>query len=423
MSAYAPPQQQSPATAPVAKPQRLLRSTTPLGQPTGAIQPIGALVNRGTQGGGRPLDTSTRAIMESRFGHDFSKVRIFTDARAEESAQAVNAQAYTMGPNLVFGRGMYAPNSSAGQHLLAHELTHVVQQSKSGGTPSTSAQAKLNVNRPGDAAEREADAAATQVLAGRPVTVAAAAPSSFGGIVQRREVCDDNGVCYSTDDAPNTASLLPPAQQNASPVTSPAPAAATEPAASDGQFGPPAPNACYPPAPEPNFTPAAGPAPEDPSSPGMVSLCNRDFTGALGGLVPARHCFAWYHENGSNMTPASIDPANTSTYDNKTSGTPDPDPNKDANCPTTFDVDPECVRQQYAAVSPSDYSLDENNCCSTAYKAILNCGGQPHQQDFPAENHGMGLPDGYGGGWKKDLFGAGRRYLEHLGSGEGTPLR
>jgi hypothetical protein len=77
---------------------------------------------------GQPLDSMTRGFMESRFGHDFSKVRVHTDARAAESARAVNAQAYTVGHNVVFGSGLYAPESDAGRRLLAHELSHVLQQ-------------------------------------------------------------------------------------------------------------------------------------------------------------------------------------------------------------------------------------------------------------------------------------------------------
>lgn len=77
---------------------------------------------------GQPLDITTRGFMESRFGHDFSHVRVHTDSRAAESARAVNAIAYTVGRNIVFGAGHYEPASSRGRHLLAHELTHVTQQ-------------------------------------------------------------------------------------------------------------------------------------------------------------------------------------------------------------------------------------------------------------------------------------------------------
>jgi hypothetical protein len=66
--------------------------------------------------------------MESRFGKDFSRVRVHADAQAAKSAQEVNALAYTVGHDIVFGAGRYSPGTSSGQHLLAHELTHVVQQ-------------------------------------------------------------------------------------------------------------------------------------------------------------------------------------------------------------------------------------------------------------------------------------------------------
>jgi hypothetical protein len=79
---------------------------------------------------GDALQRSVRENMEGRFGHDFSGVRIHTDARAAESARSVNALAYTVGNHVVFGRGQYAPSSRSGQHLLAHELAHTVQQSK-----------------------------------------------------------------------------------------------------------------------------------------------------------------------------------------------------------------------------------------------------------------------------------------------------
>jgi len=77
---------------------------------------------------GQPLDAATRAFMEPRFGHDFSGVRVHADLRAAESAQAVNALAYTVGRDVVFGAGQYAPTTNAGRRLMAHELTHVVQQ-------------------------------------------------------------------------------------------------------------------------------------------------------------------------------------------------------------------------------------------------------------------------------------------------------
>jgi hypothetical protein len=82
-------------------------------------------------GGGQPLPEPVRAFFEPRFNQDFGRVRIHTSARAAESARSVNALAYTVGPNIAFGVGQYAPETAAGQRLLAHELTHVVQQGQS----------------------------------------------------------------------------------------------------------------------------------------------------------------------------------------------------------------------------------------------------------------------------------------------------
>ena len=77
---------------------------------------------------GQPLDTDTHSFMESRLGYDFSGVRVHTDQRAMDSAVAVDARAYTVGRDIAFGAGQYAPQTSVGRQLLAHELTHVIQQ-------------------------------------------------------------------------------------------------------------------------------------------------------------------------------------------------------------------------------------------------------------------------------------------------------
>jgi hypothetical protein len=79
---------------------------------------------------GQRLDPATRAFMEPRFGLDFNRVRVHTDAKAADSARAVHALAYTVGNDVVFGTGQYAPGSSEGRRLLAHELSHVVQQTE-----------------------------------------------------------------------------------------------------------------------------------------------------------------------------------------------------------------------------------------------------------------------------------------------------
>jgi Domain of unknown function (DUF4157) len=77
---------------------------------------------------GHPLDSATRSFFEPRFGRDFSHVRVHTDTQAASSAKSIQARAYTAGPNIAFASGQYAPETPAGRTLLAHELTHVVQQ-------------------------------------------------------------------------------------------------------------------------------------------------------------------------------------------------------------------------------------------------------------------------------------------------------
>ncbi len=88
-----------------------------------------ASVDQAIAGPGKPLDGNTRDFMESRFGQDFSQVRIHQGSDAEKSAHDVNANAYTLGNDIVFGADQYDPHSHTGKRLLAHELTHVLQQS------------------------------------------------------------------------------------------------------------------------------------------------------------------------------------------------------------------------------------------------------------------------------------------------------
>jgi hypothetical protein len=82
------------------------------------------------KGGGQPLSANDRAFFEPRFGYDFGQVRVHTHSRAAESARAVNARAFAIGSDIVFGAGQYSPETVVGKRFLAHELTHVVQQSK-----------------------------------------------------------------------------------------------------------------------------------------------------------------------------------------------------------------------------------------------------------------------------------------------------
>jgi hypothetical protein len=110
----------------------------PLGSAPAAIQRAGAACEneqatsipsvRLRHGPGEPLPQATRGFFEPRFGHDFSRVRVHADAAAADAARAVRARAYTIGSHIVFDRGQYAPATAEGKRLLAHELTHVVQQ-------------------------------------------------------------------------------------------------------------------------------------------------------------------------------------------------------------------------------------------------------------------------------------------------------
>ncbi len=108
---------------------------------------------------GQPLDAPTRAFMEPRFGHDFGKVRVHADARAAESARAVNALAYTVGHDVVFGAGQYSGTTKAGRELLAHELVHVMQQ---GSAPVP---ARLTIGSAHCPAEAEADSLGNAIAA------------------------------------------------------------------------------------------------------------------------------------------------------------------------------------------------------------------------------------------------------------------
>ncbi len=132
-------------------------------------------------GGGSPLEGSTRTYMESRLGHDFSDVRIHTGPKADESARAIHAQAYTVGTNVVFQAGKFAPDTPSGAHTLAHELTHVAQQ-KAGPVAGTPAPGGIRLSDPTDSFEQAAERTAATALA---PTAQASAAGSGEASVQR----------------------------------------------------------------------------------------------------------------------------------------------------------------------------------------------------------------------------------------------
>ena len=135
---------------------------------------------------GAPLAIETRDFMESGLGADFGDVRIHTDSKASESARSVQAHAYTVGNDVVFQSGKYEPESDSGKRMLAHELTHVVQQ-RSGPVAGTPAPGGIKVSNPSDAFEQAAEGSADRVMTGAAPTPAATAPAA----VQREEDDDE----------------------------------------------------------------------------------------------------------------------------------------------------------------------------------------------------------------------------------------
>jgi Domain of unknown function (DUF4157)/L,D-transpeptidase catalytic domain len=121
-----------------------------------AARPARALSVNIPRPGGRPLESALRTLMESRFGHDFSRVSVHTDAEAARSARRLKAQAYTVGSDIYFGGGRYAPESTDGLRLLAHELTHVVQQSRQSWMPGMIRRKKHKTECSGDCASAKA---------------------------------------------------------------------------------------------------------------------------------------------------------------------------------------------------------------------------------------------------------------------------
>ncbi len=114
---------------PIEEEEELLQAKEMSGQTSEFNSSIEANINA-VRGGGTLLPESVRSYFEPRFGYDFRQVRVHTDTRAVESTRAVNARAFTFGRNIVFGASEYSPETARGKRLVAHELTHVVQQAR-----------------------------------------------------------------------------------------------------------------------------------------------------------------------------------------------------------------------------------------------------------------------------------------------------
>jgi hypothetical protein len=139
---------------------------------------------------GHPLDFETRRFFERRFAHDFSKVRVHSDARAGASARAINAFAYTVGNDVAMGNNQYAPHTEHGKRLLAHELVHTIQQNSSPRvTPAT-----LLLDNPSSHAEQEAAGCARMTMSNGNPAVPRVANRPGRSIVARacftKEVCE-----------------------------------------------------------------------------------------------------------------------------------------------------------------------------------------------------------------------------------------
>ena len=122
---------------------------------------VPSIVHEVLRSPGQSLDRETRAFMEPRFGHDFSRVRVHTDSKASESERAVNALAYTVGHDVVFGQGQFAPATISGKHLIAHELTHVAQKGNNEHSPEM-----LRIGRANSQLEADADRHSASLGAG-----------------------------------------------------------------------------------------------------------------------------------------------------------------------------------------------------------------------------------------------------------------
>lgn len=157
---------------------------------------------------GRPLDAATRRRMEQATGADLGAVRVHTDAQADRAAREINAHAFVHGQDVFFRGGRYEPHSKAGRELLAHELTHTVQQKAT--PPAAPPPSEFRISQPGDAVEREADAVARGVARGQ------AAPPAVG----------PDGAA---------APVLARAPANAPPPATPAPPGGPKPAAGGGR--------------------------------------------------------------------------------------------------------------------------------------------------------------------------------------------
>jgi len=148
---------------------------------TNSVSDVPPIVHEVLHSPGHSLDSGTRSFMEPHIGHDLSDVRVHTDSRAADSARAVNALAYTVGRDIVFGDGNYTPGTREGKSLLAHELTHVSQNAGVSHSRST----PITIGPAGDRFETEADQRSIAVARGETSTPPAVTPAGQPGRLSR----------------------------------------------------------------------------------------------------------------------------------------------------------------------------------------------------------------------------------------------
>jgi len=151
---------------------------------------------RAMRGGGQPLPEQLRASIEPQFGYDFSQVRVHTDSRAAESAKLVNALAFTTGKDIIFAAGQYSPQSISGRRLIAHELTHVVQQAS--GPVAGTQKGNAFISHPSDSFEKAADRTANAII--DQVSFSADIPMGISPIsaIQRKEITASSDIKFGS---------------------------------------------------------------------------------------------------------------------------------------------------------------------------------------------------------------------------------
>jgi Domain of unknown function (DUF4157) len=158
-----------------------------------------------SSGSGQSLDAGAREYLEPKFGHSFENIKIHADGHADQLSKSINARAFTTGQDVFFREGAYQPNTAEGKHLLAHELTHTIQQSRGtvSGTPVANG---VSISDPNDGFEQEASRAADTAVAGGQVSVGG---TTDGGVVQRVMASQNNTPIHvqreGADDLPSTS--------------------------------------------------------------------------------------------------------------------------------------------------------------------------------------------------------------------------